>query len=160
MTALKSLLFFIVVPGLLIGYFPYRISITDAELFAPGMLSYLAFPLWFIGWTVMLWCFWIFTASGKGTPAPFDPPSELVAMGPYRFVRNPMYVAGLTALIGWIFWSPSLPLILAPLIFFTAAHLFVTGYEEPILKKKFGTSYEEYLTRVPRWIPRLPEHTG
>ena len=155
MTALKSLFFLILVPGLLIGYFPYRVSINDAELSVLGVFNYLAFPLLLIGWIAMLWCFWNFTVNGKGTPAPFDPPKELVAVGPYRFVRNPMYVAGIIALLGWIFWSPSLPLIVAPFIFFIAGHLFVMFYEEPTLKRKFGTAYAEYCQRVPRWLPRL-----
>jgi protein-S-isoprenylcysteine O-methyltransferase Ste14 len=155
MTVLKSLFFFILVPGLLIGYFPYLISMTDVELLALGVLGYLAFPLWFIGWIVMIWCFWIFIANGRGTPAPFDPPSELVAVGPYRFVRNPMYTAGLIALLGWILWSPSLPLILAFFLFLLATHFFVTLYEEPTLKRNFGAAYEDYCKQVPRWIPKL-----
>ena len=155
MTALKSLFFLLLVPGLLIGYFPYIISATDSELFSTGVIAYLAFPLWMIGTIMMFWCFWDFLVKGKGTPAPIDPPKELVAVGLYRFVRNPMYVAGIIALLGWILWSPSLPLIVAPFLFFSAAHLFVTLYEEPTLKKKFGAAYEEYCKRVPRWIPRF-----
>jgi len=155
MTALKSLFFLILVPGLLIGYFPYLVSTTDTELLALGALRYLAFPLLLIGWIAMLWCFWNFLVNGKGTPAPIDPPKELVAVGPYRYVRNPMYVAGIIALLGWMLWSPSLALIVAPLIFFTAAHLFVAFYEEPTLKRKFGTVYEDYCKRVPRWMPRV-----
>ena len=155
MTALKSLFFLILVPGLLIGYFPYAVSRNDTELLVLGAVRYLALPLLAVGWTVMLWCFWNFLVTGRGTPAPIDPPRELVAVGPYRFVRNPMYAAGLAALLGWILWSPSLPLILAPFLFFAAAHLFVTGYEEPTLKKKFGAAYEEYCNRVPRWIPKF-----
>ena len=155
MTVLKSLFFFILVPGLLIGYFPYLISTTDADLFALGIFGYLAFPLWFLGWIVMIWCFWIFIANGRGTPAPFDPPSELVAVGPYRFVRNPMYVAGLVTLLGWILWSPSLSLILAFFLFIFATHLFVTLYEEPTLRKNFGAAYEDYCRQVPRWMPKF-----
>lgn len=155
MTVLKSLFFFIIAPGLLIGYLPYQISNTDAELFTSGALGYLAFPLWFVGWTVMIWCFWIFLASGSGTPAPFDPPRELVVVGPYRFVRNPMYAAGLAALLGWFLWSPSLSLILALLLFLLATHFFVILYEEPTLKRTFGATYEDYCRRVPRWIPKL-----
>jgi protein-S-isoprenylcysteine O-methyltransferase Ste14 len=155
MTVLKSLFFLIFVPGLLIGYFPYSISLTDIKLFNPGIFSYLAFPLWIIGWVAMLWCFWDFLIKGRGTPAPIDPPKELVAVGLYGYVRNPMYVAGIITLFGWMLWSPSLPLIVAPLLFFTAAHLFVTLYEEPTLKKKFGAAYGEYIKRVPRWIPKF-----
>lgn len=155
MTALKSLFFLILVPGMLIGYFPYLISISDMELLVPGVIRYLAFLFLFVGWTAMLWCFWNFMITGRGTPAPIDPPKELVEVGLYRYVRNPMYVAGIIGLIGWIFWSPSLPLVIAPLFFFTVTHLFVTGYEEPTLRKKFGAAYEDYCQQVPRWIPKF-----
>lgn len=155
MTALKSLLFLILVPGLLLGYVPYSIARADLELFEPGILRYLALPFWLVGAAGMVWCFWNFTFQGRGTPAPIDPPKELVAVGLYRFVRNPMYVAGIIALCGWILWSPSFPLIAALVLFFTAAHLFVVLYEEPTLKRKFSTRYEQYLKRVPRWIPKF-----
>jgi protein-S-isoprenylcysteine O-methyltransferase Ste14 len=156
MTALKSILFLILVPGLLLGYFPCLISSTDTPLLEPGIFRYLAFPLWLVGATVMLWCFWNFTFQGRGTPAPIDPPKELVANGLYRYVRNPMYVGGTLILLGWLIWSPSLPLLVAPILFFTATHLFVTLYEEPNLRRRFGQSYESYLKQVPRWIPRMP----
>ena len=155
MTAFKSLLFLILAPGLLAGYLPHVISKTDIELFEPGLLRYIAIPLWLIGGISMLWCFWNFLVTGKGTPAPIDPPKELVATGLYRFVRNPMYLAGITGLLGWLIWSPSLPLIVAPPLFFNATHLFVTRYEEPTLRKKFGAAYEDYCRQVPRWFPRF-----
>jgi protein-S-isoprenylcysteine O-methyltransferase Ste14 len=154
MIGLKSLFFLILVPGLLIGYFPYAVSVHDIELISLGVLEYFSVPFWLIGWAAMLWCFWNFMIMGRGTPAPIDPPRELVVVGLYRFVRNPMYVAGILVLIGWLLWSPSLSLLLAPFIFFGAVHLFVTLYEEPTLKKKFGAAYEAYLQRVPRWLPR------
>ena len=137
------------------GYIPYAISVGDTKLIQTGALRYLAFPLWLVSGAAVLWCFWDFTFKGRGTPAPMDPPKELVAVGLYRFVRNPMYVAGVLALIGWALWSPSLPLILAPFLFFAATHTFVTLYEEPTLRVKFGAAYEEYLRRVPRWIPQI-----
>jgi protein-S-isoprenylcysteine O-methyltransferase Ste14 len=154
MTALKSVLFFIFVPGLLLGYLPYSIALSDAPLFVPGPLAYLAFLLWPTGSAMILWCFWDFTFTGRGTPAPFDPPRELVVSGLYRYTRNPIYAGGLLVLLGWAVWSPSLPLLVAPLLFFAVAHLFVLAYEEPTLQRKFGTSYENYLREVPRWIPR------
>jgi len=154
-TALKSLLFFILVPCLLIGCVPFYISINNVPLFDFGAFRYLALPFWLAGAAGMIWCFWDFTFKGKGTPAPIDPPKELVNSGPYRYVRNPMYVSGVIALLGWLIWSPSRSLILASLLFFVAAHLFVTLYEEPHLRKTFGAVYEEYYKSVPRWIPRL-----
>ena len=155
MTALKSLLFFLLVPGLLLGLLPWWISQSDVPLFEPGPLRYLAVPLWLLGAAGMVWCFWDFTVKGRGTPAPFDPPREFVATGLYRYVRNPMYVSGLIVLIGWILWSPSTALFLAFLLFFLAAHTFVLVYEEPTLTREFGETYENYRKRVPRWIPRF-----
>jgi protein-S-isoprenylcysteine O-methyltransferase Ste14 len=154
MTPFKSLLFFIFVPGLLLGYIPYTLSLTDTPLFDIGFFRYLAIPFWLVGGSAMTWCFWNFTINGRGTPAPFDPPKELVAVGLYRYVRNPMYVAGTLFLLGWALWSPALSLLFSPVIFWGAAHLFVTLYEEPTLKKKFGAAYDEYCSRVPRWIPQ------
>jgi protein-S-isoprenylcysteine O-methyltransferase Ste14 len=155
MTALKSLLFFILVPGILLGLLPYQVSLSDTPLFDPGALSYLALLLWPLGAAIIVWCFWNFTTRGRGTPAPIDPPKELVVNGLYRYTRNPIYLGGLLVLIGWAVWSPSLPLLLAPSIFFGAAHLFVLAYEEPTLRGKFGPAYTAYCARVPRWLPRL-----
>ncbi len=155
MTALKAVVFLLLVPGLLLGYIPYRIAAVDTEVLSLAGFAYLAYPLWLVGGTSMLWCIWNFLVNGKGTPAPIDPPKKLVTMGLYRFVRNPMYVSGILALVGWAFWSPSLPLIGAPLLFLSAAHLFVTLYEEPTLRATFGGEYAEYCKLVPRWIPRI-----
>ena len=154
MTALKSILFLILAPGIVAGYVPLALLLHGPQL-ESGFFAYLAFPLWLIGVVILLWCFWDFLVKGKGTPAPIDPPKELVAVGLYRFVRNPMYVAGMIALLGWFLWSPSLPLMIAPFLFFSAAHFFVTLYEEPNLKKRFGAAYENYLKKVPRWIPKI-----
>src|SRR5262249_18729176 len=126
MTAFKSLLFFILAPGLLIGYLPFYIASNKAPLFDLGLLHYLALPFWLVGAAGMFWCFWDFTFKGKGTPAPIDPPKELVATGLYRLVRNPMYVSGLIALFGWILWSPSAVMIVILFVFFLAVHMFVT----------------------------------
>lgn len=157
MTVLKSLLFLLLVPGVLLGLIPYWISETDVSIIDTGFLRYLAIPLWLIGAGIMVRCFRDFSIEGHGTPAPIDPPHNLIANGLYRYVRNPMYVAGLIALAGWILWSPSLSMIITGLLFFTATHFFVRFYEEPTLKRKFGAVYEEYLTSVPRWIPRRPK---
>lgn len=91
MTALKSLFFLIFVPGLFIIYIPFN-YLTFGPALQAGLLVWLSFPLWLIGGPMILLCFWDFLVKGKGTPAPIDPPKELVVSGLYRFVRNPMYV--------------------------------------------------------------------
>jgi protein-S-isoprenylcysteine O-methyltransferase Ste14 len=120
-----------------------------------GFFAYLAFPLWLLGGVMVLWSFWSFLVQGRGTPAPIDPPKELVATGFYKYVRNPMYVGVLLILIGHFLWFGFWSLLAYAGLAWLATHLFVTLYEEPTLKRKFGAAYEDYLKRVPRWIPRF-----
>jgi len=154
MTAVKSLFFLILVPGIFIVYIPQQF-LLDGPLLETGLLAYLAYPLWIIGALVIFWCFWDFLTKGNGTPAPFDPPKELVVAGLYRYVRNPMYVGVLLTLLGNFLWYKTLWMIVYMVFFFLAFHLFVLIYEEPTLKRTFGASYEAYLNKVPRWIPKL-----
>lgn len=109
-----------------------------------------------IGACIGLWCIAAFSLIGKGTPAPFDAPREFVASGPYRYVRNPMYVGGLAVIIGagLILRSPSA--LVVAFLFVILAHIFVLVYEEPTLEERFGESYLKYKKSVNRWLPRLP----
>ena len=154
MTALKSLLFLIIAPGMVAGYIPLALLSRGTQI-ETGIFSFLALPLWLIGGVILLWSFWNFLKEGRGTPAPVDPPKELVAVGFYRYVRNPMYVGILSAILGHFLWFGYWNLLIYGIVVFLAFHTFVTYYEEPTLKKKFGAAYEEYLKRVPRWIPRV-----
>ena len=154
MTALKSLLFLIVAPGVVAGYIPLALLRRGPRV-ETGPLAYLAFPLWLVGGMILLWSFWNFLIQGRGTPAPIDPPKELVAVGFYRYVRNPMYVGVLAIIIGHFLWFGHWNLLVYAVIVFLAFNTFVTYYEEPTLKRKFGKSYEDYLQRVPRWIPKI-----
>ena len=154
MTALRSLLFLLIAPGMVAGYVPLALLRKGPQI-ETGILAYLAIPLWLTGGVILLWSFWNFLREGRGTPAPIDPPKELVAVGFYRYVRNPMYVGIFFLLLGHFLWFGHLWLILYLVLVFVIVHLFVVLYEEPTLKNKFGKTYEEYLERVPRWIPRL-----
>ncbi len=154
MTALKSLLFLIVAPGMVAGYIPLVLLRRGPQV-ETGIFAYLAFPLWLIGGVILLWCFWDFLVKGRGTPAPIDPPKELVVTGFYRCVRNPMYVGVILILIGHLLWFERVWLSVYAAFAFLLVHLFVTLYEEPTLKRKFGAAYEDYMKKVPRWIPRL-----
>jgi protein-S-isoprenylcysteine O-methyltransferase Ste14 len=154
MTALKSLLFLIFAPGIVAGYTPLTLHNWGPQI-ETGFLAYLAFPLWLIGVIVLLWCFWDFLVKGRGTPAPIDPPKALVITGLYNFVRNPMYVGVLMIIIGHFLWFKTIWMTLYAAVVFLAFYLFVTLYEEPQLKKTFGAAYEDYVMKVPRWIPRI-----
>jgi protein-S-isoprenylcysteine O-methyltransferase Ste14 len=109
-----------------------------------------------LGAAVALWCLLSFVTVGRGTPAPFDPPRRLVVQGPYRFVRNPMYIGAGLALGGASLYYASSHLLAYTALFFLIAHLFVVGYEEPTLHRTFGEAYQAYCQRVDRWWPRLP----
>ncbi|HYP54238.1 MAG TPA: isoprenylcysteine carboxylmethyltransferase family protein [Pyrinomonadaceae bacterium] len=156
MTALKTVLWSIFVPGSLTILVPYLLLSSGRDLF-PVRLSYFRWlgllPV-AAGALLYLWCAWEFTFTGRGTPAPFDPPKEMVARGLYRHARNPMYVAATLALAGEaVLFESSLILVYGALVF-AFFHLWVVFYEEPTLRRTFGASYEKYCARVSRWIPR------
>lgn len=109
-----------------------------------------------LGACVSLWCVKDFVASGRGTPAPFDPPTLLVMQGLYQYVRNPMYIGLFLVLIGEAMLFSSFFFLIYSLFFVAVAHIFVVFYEEPALRRKFGESYKQYLKSVPRWLPRIP----
>ncbi len=90
---------------------------------------------------------------GRGTPAPFDPPRRLVVRGPYRFVRNPMYIGAGLSLAGAAAFYESLALLAYASLFLLVTHAFVLTYEEPTLRRTFGKDYESYCARVGRWWP-------
>lgn len=157
MTLLKTLLFTVLVPGTVTIYIPFWLLTSqggEAHLEIGSLWILGAIPF-LLGEFIYLWCAWQFTFAGQGTPAPIDPPKQLVAKGLYRLVRNPMYVGVITALLGeaLLFQSQSLAIYTA--LVFGVIHLFVVFIEEPLLREKFGASYQDYCAQVPRWIPRL-----
>ena len=100
-------------------------------------------------------CVLTFALLGRGTPAPFDPPRRLVIRGPYRFVRNPMYIGAGLALGGAALFYNSVWLLAYVVLFLLAAHIFVVWYEEPTLRRTFGEEYDSYCRRVRRWWPKI-----
>jgi protein-S-isoprenylcysteine O-methyltransferase Ste14 len=129
----------------------------DGDLGGPLPLwSYpLAPVLLVLGGLVVLWCFASFIVQGRGTAAPFDAPRRMVAVGPYRHVRNPMYVGGALLLLGLALEQRSPAIALFVPAWWLLFHLAVVLYEEPSLRRRFGKDYEEYCRRTPRWVPRL-----
>jgi protein-S-isoprenylcysteine O-methyltransferase Ste14 len=108
-----------------------------------------------LGGALALWCVFAFALLGKGTPAPFDPPRRLVVRGPYKFVRNPMYLGATIALGGAALFYESAALAGYTGAFFLITHVFVMLYEEPTLQATFGSEYDDYRSRVKRWWPGL-----
>jgi len=157
MLFIRVLLFTIFVPGLVIVGLPYWLltSGIDQLAYDIGPARVLGFLPAATGALFYVWCAWDFAVTGGGTPAPIDPPRKLVVRGLYRVMRNPMYVGIVLILIGEnVLFESGLLLLYAGLVW-VAFHLFVTQYEEPTLKQKFGASYDEYCRAVPRWILKL-----
>ena len=110
-----------------------------------------------LGFAVALRCVWDFGWTGHGTPAPIIPPTRLVVVGFYRYVRNPMYIGFFAGWAGlWvIFGRASVEAIALAAIAVMCVNLFVMFYEEPRLRRVFGAEYEEYCRNVRRWLPRF-----
>jgi protein-S-isoprenylcysteine O-methyltransferase Ste14 len=100
-------------------------------------------------------CIFEFARTGRGTLAPMDPPRVLVVRGLYRYVRNPMYLSVTLIVWGEILLARSTALLVYWFAWFTAANLFVRGYEEPALRRRFGSHYDSYAARVGRWFPKF-----
>jgi protein-S-isoprenylcysteine O-methyltransferase Ste14 len=143
--------------GLLLVYLPGRI------LFSAGISQPPAIGAWQVagmllggcGAALALTCILTFVWVGRGTPAPFDPPRRLVVQGPYRFVRNPMYLGAGLALTGAALFYQSLRLFGYAGAFLVITHVFVVTYEEPTLRRSFDGDYQSYCKRVGRWWPKL-----
>ncbi|HUL50793.1 MAG TPA: methyltransferase [Gemmatimonadales bacterium] len=151
---LKNLLFTLLVPGTVAVYVPYVMGARYGSLAALGWPRFLmAAPFFLLGAALYGWCVWDFATLGRGTPAPIDPPRELVAHGPYRYVRNPMYLAVLCVILAWVVLAPSRPVALYGLVVALAMHTFVLLVEEPQLQRRFGAAYDMYRRKVRRWMP-------
>lgn len=142
--------------GLVLVFVPARllswVGVTRPEHF--GLAQIVGMVIAAAGVALAAWCVLTFARAGRGTPAPFDPPRRLVVAGPYRFVRNPMYVGAGLALGGAALFYHSLVLVAYLLGLLVAAHLFVLFHEEPALQRSFGAAYTAYRASVPRWLPK------
>jgi protein-S-isoprenylcysteine O-methyltransferase Ste14 len=150
---LKILLFTVLVPGTVAGYIPWTL-VRDVPL----GLTLWAIPAGFcsvLGVAIYLWCAYDFGVAGRGTPAPIDAPKHLVVNGPYRYVRNPMYVGVMLVLAGWILLYRTDGLMNYTIGAFVFFNLFIFFYEEPHLQRLFGAEYTAYRLRAGRWLPRI-----
>lgn len=161
--AAGSIAFFLVGPLLEAGVGPY--VITGGFDRGDGVLDHPAAQIAGIvliaaGLLIIGACFARFVADGIGTPSPLAPPRQLVARGPYRHVRNPMYVATAAVIVGegLLIARPILPIAAA--LYLTAMALLTRRVEEPLLARRFGDDWERYRAHVPGWVPRLTAWDG
>jgi protein-S-isoprenylcysteine O-methyltransferase Ste14 len=153
----RNLAFSIVVVGIGAGWLPWSILEGRTEPSA-GAGVWPAAAVIALGLALYLWCVWMFAVVGRGTPGPWDAPRQVVVAGPYRWVRNPIYIAAMLVVLGeaWLFLS--VPLLIYVAVMAIGFNLFVVFYEEPTLRRRFGDTYVEYRLTVRRWLPRRPRH--
>lgn len=152
---LRTALFALLFMGAVLVYIPYWLVVDGATgHIALGAGRYLGLLPLALGVAGVAWCLRDFAVVGRGTPAPFDPPRQLVATGLYRSVRNPMYLSALLLLVGEALLLEAPGLLGYAAVFWIVVHLFVVLYEEPTLRRLFGEPYERYRQSVPRWLPR------
>ena len=152
--AVRSLLWTVLLPGLFAGFLPWRyFGLSQAVIDPRSPRQWLGLAAICVGVVLLGICIWEFARRGRGTLAPVDPPRTLVVQGLYRYVRNPMYVGVTTIVLGEALLTGSRALLAYWAVWFLAVNLFVIGYEEPTLHRRFGPAYERYRAAVGRWVP-------
>ena len=153
-----SLLFFLVGPVLEMGVGPWLLtSGFETGDWAADFIPFdvLGGLMIAAGLAVVVTAFARFALEGLGTPSPMAPPRELVVTGAYRYVRNPMYVATATVIVGEGLLLRRPVLFVAAAAYCLALALLGRLVEEPMLRRRFGPAYEAYAAAVPAWRPRL-----
>src|SRR4051794_21323510 len=151
-----TLAFLVVTPGVVAGLIPYWITgwrTPEAGGWGSPVAVVAALAI-ACGVSVLLDAFVRF-ARADGTPAPPLPTAHLVVVGPYRYVRNPMYLAVLSIILGQAVLFGSVAAVIYAGIVLVAVASFVRGYEEPTLELEYGEEYRAFRRNVRGWIPRL-----
>ncbi|NBX75681.1 MAG: isoprenylcysteine carboxylmethyltransferase family protein [Proteobacteria bacterium] len=106
---------------------------------------------------------WSVGYAGSATRTRGDSVPQLVHAGPYRYVRNPLYVANIVmyTCAGVIFGFSGLSILI--FLFSAVEYIFIVAFEEETLVMTFGAAYENFCEKVPRWFPSFTpmiESTG
>ena len=160
---IRHALSILLLPIMVVVGFPYWLLTTfaanDTRWSGSSLLAWLprslGLILLFLGFLLFSWCVSLFARVGQGTLAPWDPTHNLVEVGPYHLVRNPMISGVALMLMGETLLMGSWLLYLWAYVFVAINHIYFVFSEEPGLEKRFGEDYRTYKATVPRWIPRL-----
>jgi protein-S-isoprenylcysteine O-methyltransferase Ste14 len=154
--AVGSAVFFIVAPCVVAGVVPWLLTRWEfgPPWPAPALIAVIGVVIMVAGAAVLGNAFVRFAWEGRGTPAPVAPTEELVITGPYRWVRNPMYLAVVAAIIGQALLLRQVSLLIYGAVVAAAFFTFVKSYEERVLSERYGEAYRRYRAAVPGWIPR------
>ena len=155
--AVGSFVFLFVGPGIVDVAVPWALTHWDMRDGWPLILQIAGGALIAAGAVVLLHGFWRFVVEGLGTPAPARPTQHLVVGGAYRYVRNPIYLANISIILGQAILLGRFELVVYGIGVLILFYAFVRFYEEPTLRRQFGAEYEEYCRTVPGWWPRRPQ---
>jgi protein-S-isoprenylcysteine O-methyltransferase Ste14 len=152
-----SAIFLVIAPGTIAGYIPWWICRWHVQGPLAGIFAFriLGVLLMAAGFPILLDSFARFAIQGFGTPAPVFPTRQLVVSGLYRYVRNPMYVAVVSLILGQGLFFGNIRVLEYGIVIWAAFHLFVLVYEEPTLRSTYGAEYDVFCANVHRWVPRL-----
>ena len=157
LAAVGSTIFFALAPGIVAGLIPYWLTGWRMETPLPFwvLLHLIGAVVTLCAALILIIAFARFVTEGIGTPAPVAPTRRLVVGGLYRYVRNPMYIAVVAAIVGQMLLLGQLGLLWYAAIVGAMMYAFARWVEEPMLLDRFGREYAEYRREVPGWWPRL-----
>ncbi|MGC1910001.1 MAG: isoprenylcysteine carboxylmethyltransferase family protein [Candidatus Dormiibacterota bacterium] len=161
-SAIGTVLAFPFGPGLIPVLIPWMITHWQAGTPYPAAVRVPGVALIAIGGLLTVATFGRFLTEGRGTPWPTDPPSSRKVMvgGPFSYVRNPLYVAFVLAIVGQALLLSRPVLLIYTVVLLICLVAFVRFWEEPTMAKRYGAEYEAYRKRVPGWWPRLPRRVS
>jgi protein-S-isoprenylcysteine O-methyltransferase Ste14 len=151
-----TVLFLVVAPGVVAGLVPWLISgWREPAAWGPQALIWVVSAVLIVPGVWLLLDAFVRFARASGTPAPIAPTARLVVVGPYRFVRNPMYIAVVAIIVGQALLFGNWWVLVWGVAVAVAVALFVYGYEQPTLARDYGDEYARYCANVRAWVPRL-----
>jgi protein-S-isoprenylcysteine O-methyltransferase Ste14 len=159
---IASLAFLVLAPGTVVLLVPWWLTRwrMGPPLLGLGASRMAGAALCLAAAAALLDSFARFALRGRGTPAPILPARHLVVSGLYRHVRNPMYIAVVSAIVGQGLFLGDPRVVAYGLVLWAVFHAFVKAYEEPTLRRTFGAEYEAFTASVPRWVPRVRPWRG
>ncbi|HEV8718660.1 MAG TPA: isoprenylcysteine carboxylmethyltransferase family protein [Candidatus Binatia bacterium] len=152
---LRTLIYAVLVLGVLLGYLPWQALRIDAIIgeYVGTLLTYGGGVLFVAGALLLFSGAYYLVLRGDGTPLPFDPPKRLVVAGPYARLQHPMALGLFSMAFAEALWFHSPSLGIYALLLTILVNLYLTYLEEPGLERRFGEDYRAYRAAVPRWLP-------
>ncbi|MBR0826528.1 isoprenylcysteine carboxylmethyltransferase family protein [Bradyrhizobium manausense] len=119
----------------------------------PGLpLPPLGIALVAIAFVSPVWAFILFRREDTEIEPTSPTNRKPVTSGPYRFTRNPMYLGLVLLALGIAVWVGAWPMLIAPVAVFATANWVHIPFEEAKMRRQFGAAYDDYVTRVRRWV--------